>query len=113
MAITHCFAGVPVSDFASARAWYERLFGREPDLVPHETEVAWQVAGAGWVYVVADAERAGRALLTLLVDDLELQAAELAERGLPAAIEVQPFGRRVVIADPDGNRITFAQPQAT
>jgi catechol 2,3-dioxygenase-like lactoylglutathione lyase family enzyme len=115
MAITHCFAGVPVSDFRSARSWYERLFGRAPDLVPHENEVAWQVVGAGWVYVVRDADRAGRALLTLLVDDLELQIAELAERGLATSeIETLPGkARKAVIADPDGNSVTFAQPQAT
>ena len=49
------FAGVPVADHPAARAWYERLFGRGPDMVPNQTEVVWQVAEGGWVYVVADA----------------------------------------------------------
>ena len=65
------FAGVPVADYPAARGWYERLFGRGPDMVPNQTEVVWQVAEGGWVYVVADAERAGRALVTVIVDDLD------------------------------------------
>src|SRR5947208_11226529 len=67
---THVFAGLPVADFDAARAWYERLLGRPPDLVAHETDVAWQLTDSGWVYVVQDAERAGHALVTVLVDDL-------------------------------------------
>jgi catechol 2,3-dioxygenase-like lactoylglutathione lyase family enzyme len=105
------FAGVPVADFAAARAWYERLLGRPADLVPHETEVAWQVTEGGWLYVVADAERAGRALLTLIVDDLAGLLGDLGERGL-AAGPVETLGsgvRRAEIADPEGNRIAFGE----
>ena len=105
------FAGVPVADHPAARGWYERLFGRAPDMVPNETEVVWQVAEAGWVYVVADAERAGRALVTVIVDDLDGLLAGLAERGLaPGAIETYGNGvRRAEIRDPEGNRIAFGQ----
>ncbi|MCW2631729.1 MAG: hypothetical protein JWR88_691 [Pseudonocardia sp.] len=52
MAITELFAGIPVSDFATAREWYERLIGRPPDLVPHDAEAAWRLAATtGWIYV--------------------------------------------------------------
>jgi hypothetical protein len=68
---THVFAGIPVADFGAARAWYEELLKRPPDLVAHETDVAWQVTDSGWIYVVEDAGRAGRALVTVLVDDLD------------------------------------------
>ena len=46
------------------------------------------------------------------MDDLDDQLAQLAARGLPAGpIDVIAGSvRRVVLADPEGNRITFAQP---
>jgi len=82
VAVTELFAGIPVADFGAARPWYERLMGRPTDLVPHDTEVAWRLGEAtGWVYVVADPDRAGRALVTVLVDDLDSHLGELAERG--------------------------------
>jgi predicted enzyme related to lactoylglutathione lyase len=111
MAITVLFAGVPTADYTSARPWYERLLGRPPDMVPHEQEATWQVAGTGWVYLVADTPRAGSALLTLIVDDLDGHVAELAARGLVASeVEEMPgVGRRAVFVDPEGNRISFAE----
>jgi predicted enzyme related to lactoylglutathione lyase len=112
MAITVLFAGVASADYDSALTWYERLLGRPPDLIPHETEAAWQLAEAGWIYLVADPDRAGKALLTLIVDDLDEQIASLAERGLvTGAVEtLTTGGRKATITDPEGNMITFAQP---
>ena len=112
MAITEFFAGIAVADFGSMLAWYERLLGKPPDFFPQEGEAVWRVTEHAWVYVVADAERAGRALLTILVDNLDDQIAELAERGVPAGpIDVIPgAARRVAISDPEGNRVTFGQP---
>ena len=110
MPVTEFFAGVPVADYAAALAWYERLAGRPADFAPHETESVWRL-GPAWIYVVSDAERAGRAMLTLIVDDLEAEVAALAERGL----ETGPMGmvadvmRKADITDPEGNRITFAE----
>jgi glyoxylase I family protein len=111
MLTDHVFAGLAIVDIDAARAWYERLFGRAPDLIPHESEVAWQLTDSGWVYVVADAERAGSGLLTLLVDDLDRVRAELAERGIDAGeVETITGAVRVVIFDADGNRIAIGQP---
>lgn len=112
MGINDLFAGIPVADYESAAAWYERLFGCPPDFFPNSNEAVWQVAGNGWVYVVGDAERAGRALLTILVDDLDEQLAGLAKRGLEAgAIDELPGTvRKAAITDPKGNMITFGQP---
>jgi hypothetical protein len=82
VAITYVFAGIPTGDYAAALPWYERLFGRPPDMLPQDEEAAWQFTDTGWVYLVGDADRAGKALLTLLVDNLDEQVAALAERGL-------------------------------
>ncbi len=106
------FAGLPVADFDAAIDFYERFFGRPADLVPKEGDSAWQIAGPGWVYVVHDAERAGRGLLTILVDDLEEHVAALAGRGIETdAIETVPGTlARTVVTDPEGNTIQVAQP---
>ena len=76
------FAGTAVTDFAEARAWYERLMGRPPDMLPHDAEAVWQVTDTGWIYIVADADRAGRGLLTLMVDDLDTRMTGIADRGI-------------------------------
>jgi catechol 2,3-dioxygenase-like lactoylglutathione lyase family enzyme len=112
MASMILFAGVPVAEIASARAWYERLLGRPPDLIPNENEVAWQLAEEGWIYVVEDEARAGRSLLTLVVDDLDRELAVLTERGAPAGRVAEGVVRKLEITDPDGNKITFGQPPA-
>ena len=111
MSVTHVFAGIPVSDFGAARRWYERLLGRPPDRLPHDQEAVWQLADTGLIYVVADPERAGSSLLTVIVDDLDGWLAGLARRGI-AAVELDPVGagvRRARITDPDGNLITLGQ----
>jgi predicted enzyme related to lactoylglutathione lyase len=111
---TELFAGIPVADYPAMLRWYERLFGQAPSFFPHETEAVWQVTDHGWVYVVLDAGRAGNALLTVLVDDLETRVRQLSERGLPIGpIEEMPQGVHVAwITDPEGNRIQFGQPVA-
>jgi hypothetical protein len=59
-----------------------RLPGRPPGLIPNEAEAAWQLLTASWVYTVADADRPGPGLHTLLVDDLDRVIAGFAERGI-------------------------------
>jgi predicted enzyme related to lactoylglutathione lyase len=112
MPVTELFAGVPVAEHRPAFAWYERLMGRPPDFHPHDKEAVWRLTDTGWIYVVEDAARAGRALITVLVDDLEAHIAGIAERGLVTEpIETLPGKvRRAAIEDPEGNRITFGEP---
>jgi hypothetical protein len=40
-------------------------------MLPNDDEAAWQLTGGGWLYVLRDAERAGMAVVTLLVDDFD------------------------------------------
>ena len=56
--------------------------------------------------------RAGSALNTLLVDDLDGFLAELAKRSVEAGpVETIGSGVRVtVVTDPDGNRLQVGQP---
>jgi catechol 2,3-dioxygenase-like lactoylglutathione lyase family enzyme len=41
-AITHLFAGVPVSDLDASIDWYTRFFGRSPDMRAGD-EILWDV----------------------------------------------------------------------
>jgi|GEM_PF-802291 len=110
---THVFAGVPVTNYASARTWYERFFGRPPDVVPNEDEAVWQVTTTGLIYIVADRERAGSALVAIAVNDLDRYLAALAGRGLeiPPTETIGSQPRNAVFHDPDGNTIkVFAAP---
>ncbi len=114
MAVTHVFAGIPVADRDAALAWYVRLVGRGPDLVPNAQEAAWQMSETGWIYLIGDPARAGSALVTLLVDDLDVFLAGLTEREIPVG-PVETIGagvRHAIVTDPDGNRLNVGQPPA-
>jgi predicted enzyme related to lactoylglutathione lyase len=109
--VTEVFAGMPVDDFETACAWYRIFVGRAPDSTPTTDEAVWRLVGTGWISVVADAARAGSAIVTLAVDDLERHVGFLAMSGIaPDAIETVPgVVRRATIVDPAGNTITLAQ----
>jgi catechol 2,3-dioxygenase-like lactoylglutathione lyase family enzyme len=108
------FAGIPVRDYSAAVAWYERLFGGPPTFLAHETEAVWELAEDRWVYVEEQPERAGYAMLTVLVDDLEARVAGIAARGIePARRERYENGvEKVVYADADGNEFGFGNSPA-
>ena len=57
------FAGVPVSDYQRARAWYERLLGSEPAFLPNATEAVWMLAEHRYPYIDVLPERFGGAPL--------------------------------------------------
>lgn len=112
MTVTEFFAGIPVADYESMLPWYERLMGNPPDFFPQDGEAVWRVTDHAWIYVVTDVERAGKALITILVDDLDAQVAQLTERGVlvgPIDVIVGAV-RKAEVSDPEGNRITFGQP---
>jgi predicted enzyme related to lactoylglutathione lyase len=101
------FAGISVSDYGTAVAWYERLFGAEPSFLPNDTEAVWEVAEHRYVYIEVRPGHAGHALHTLFVGDFEDRLAQIAERGLePAKRETYGNGvRKATFRDPDGNEI--------
>ncbi|MEV4950144.1 VOC family protein [Streptomyces sp. NPDC053755] len=103
------FAGIPVEDYAAALAWYERLFGAPPAFLPNDTEAVWKLADHRYVYIEHRPGRAGHALHTLFVDDLDGRVAAIAGRGIsPTGRETYANGvRKVTYHDPDGNQIGF------
>ncbi|MFD6950689.1 glyoxalase [Nocardiopsis sp. TSRI0078] len=103
------FAGIPVTDYASALPWYERFFGRQPTFLPNDVEAVWEVAEHRYVYIVQDPERAGNALVLSFVNDLDDRVAEIARRGIePAKRETYEGGvAKVVYRDTEGNEISL------
>lgn len=104
----HLFAGVRVRDFQAARPWYEQLLG-EPTFLPHATEAVWTLAKDRSVYVVEHADGAGNSVATIFLDDLDVQVAAVAARGLePDEREMLSNGvRKAVYRDSDGNELVF------
>jgi catechol 2,3-dioxygenase-like lactoylglutathione lyase family enzyme len=103
------YAGIPVSDYAAALAWYQRLLGSPPTFIPNDTEAVWELADHRSLVVEWPPEHAGHALHTIFVDDFDARLAQIAGRGLePAQRETYSNGvRKAIYRDPDGNEIGF------
>ena len=106
-AITHLYAGVPVSDLDAGIDWYTRFFGRPPD---HRagTEMLWEVAEHATLFIEPNPAHAGSGRITLGVTGLD---ALLERSGVDhGPIETYSDGvRHVMIPDPDGNAIALAE----
>jgi catechol 2,3-dioxygenase-like lactoylglutathione lyase family enzyme len=103
------FAGIAVRDIDAASAWYRNFFGAEPAFLPNDVEAVWEVGEHRYVYIEQSPERAGHALLTLFVEDLDTIVAGLTARGIePANRETYDNGvRKVIYNDPDGNELGY------
>jgi catechol 2,3-dioxygenase-like lactoylglutathione lyase family enzyme len=101
------FAGIPVTDYERAVAWYERLLGSPPSFLPDDTEAVWEVVEHGSLYIDVRPAQAGRAMHTLFVEDFDARLAAIAGRGIePVEQETYDNGvRKAIFRDPDGNEI--------
>jgi hypothetical protein len=105
MDFTDLFAGVRVRDIAGARAWYERLLGSEPAFFPNDIEAVWAVGEHRWFYVLEDTPKAGSALVTIMVADLDATAEAITGRGIePTKLEDYGEARKYLFHDSDGTR---------
>src|SRR5258708_1292237 len=105
------FAGVAVTEFEQARAWYERFFGRDPDIVANDEEGMWQLAGTGWLYIVGDPQHAGNSIVAMAVSNIETATSGLEARGVTTGpIEKEgEAGLKALVRDPDGNSIAIIE----
>jgi catechol 2,3-dioxygenase-like lactoylglutathione lyase family enzyme len=110
-AITHLFAGVPVSDLDASIDWYARFFGRPPDSRVGD-EILWEIDERAWLFIEPNAARAGAGRITLAVAGLDALLERLAAQRIEhEPIETYSSGvRHVKIPDPYGNAIAFAEP---
>lgn len=101
------FAGLPVSDYRRAVAWYERLLGTPATFHPNDTECVWTLADHRSIYVVLEPAHAGHALVTFFPDDLDRFVAAAGIRGVrPDRTETYDNAvRKITFRDPDGNEI--------
>jgi catechol 2,3-dioxygenase-like lactoylglutathione lyase family enzyme len=112
MPVKRVLAALAVADVDSARRWYERLLGRPADALPMDGLAEWHFPQDGVIQLVEDADRAGRSLLTLGVDDLKRELVTLRERSLePGAMDdtTSDMVLFATLSDPDGNAITLVE----
>ncbi|GID32886.1 VOC family protein [Paractinoplanes brasiliensis] len=101
------FAGIPVSDYTTAVAWYEQLLGGPPSFLPNDVEAVWELAEHRYLFIEVRPEHAGHALHTIFLSDYDDRLVAIADRGLhPAVTETYDNGvRKATFHDPDGNEI--------
>ena len=110
------FFAYAVSDMAKARAFYEGVLGLKPNADfdgsgnPHwvEYNIGSTTLGVGCAPGMFDPSPKG-ASASLEVEDFEDALATVKARRIPVVMGPHDFPscRMVVIADPDGNRITL------
>lgn len=105
------YAVACVRDIETSAAWYSALLGREPDDRPMEGLVQWRQGDGSGLQLVADAERAGKSLITLLTPRVADARRQLARAGVALEADIAgDFGTLAQVSDPDGNRVTLAEP---
>ena len=110
MPILNAIASLAVRDLSTSLAWYEKLLGRAADSRPMEELGEWKFERGGWLQVYEGPERAGAGSVTLAVADLEEQVSWLRSVGIDAGEpSVSEKVKVVMVKDPDGNSIAFAQ----
>lgn len=110
MAIDNVLASVAVKDLKAAQKWYEKILGRSADSTPMPEVAEWRFPRGGWLQVYELPERAGHGSFTLAVSDLAAEIERL--RGLDVDTGQRTRGeavKTVMITDPDGNHIAFAE----
>jgi predicted enzyme related to lactoylglutathione lyase len=110
MSITNALASLAVSRLSSSVPWYAKLFGRSADATPMPTVAEWKFERGGWLQVYELQERAGRGSVTLAVSSVDDQIVNLRKLGIDAGQPIVNGKMKVVmIKDPDGNSIAFAE----
>ena len=110
MHIQNAIASVAVRDVKTAASWYERVFGRAPDSMPMPEVVEWKFERGGWLQVYQLPERAGKGSCTLAVADVDSTIADLQALGVDTSQRTSGAKvKTVMITDPDGNHLAFAE----
>jgi predicted enzyme related to lactoylglutathione lyase len=110
MSIANALASVAVKDLNAASEWYASLLRRPPDSRPMSEVCEWKFQRGGWLQVYALRERAGGGSCTLAVDDLDDVIKHASSLGIDTSRTTSnPRVKTLMIVDPDGNHIAFAQ----
>ena len=99
-----------VRDIDEAIRWYRMLLGREPDKRPMDGLAEWKFEAGGWLQVNENKPLAGRSSITLVETDMTARMDMLTKAGIkPKSFINGDAVSVVIISDPDGNQIVFAQ----
>ena len=110
MTIVNAIASLAVSDLPASSLWYARLLGKQAISQPMPEVAEWQFDRGGWLQLYQQPDRAGGGSVTLAVDDIEALASHLQLVGVAhGARRATPQVRTIMLTDPDGNHIAFAQ----
>jgi predicted enzyme related to lactoylglutathione lyase len=110
MSIDNALASVAVKDLTKASRWYEQLLGRPADSTPMPNLAEWKFKRGGWLQVYESAERAGDGSCTLAVSDIDDVISHARELGVDTSrTSAGPRVKTLMISDPDGNHIAFAE----
>jgi predicted enzyme related to lactoylglutathione lyase len=105
------YACAVVSDFEAGLAFYSKLMGRQPDDQPFPGMAQWRNMAAAGIQLWEDAEHAGHARMTIVVPVVASERARLKAEGIePEPDQVGDWGVVAQLEDPEGNRITLAEP---
>lgn len=110
MRIDNVLASVAVKDLKAAAAWYEKLFNRPADSTPMPEVAEWKFERGGWLQVYQLLERAGDGSCTFAVSNIGEMISHLQSLGIDTS--ERPSGAKVktvMIVDPDGNHLAFAE----
>jgi hypothetical protein len=89
--------------------WYEKLLGQAGSM-PMPEVVEWTFPGGGGLQVYALAQRAGHGSCTLAVENIETIVRTLEVLGVDTSqCTSSDRVKTVMVTDPDGNHIAFAQ----
>lgn len=109
MAILNALASVAVKNVTSATQWYEEVLGEAPSR-PMTELAEWTFKRGGVLQVYQLPERAGSGSFTLAVTDIDEQIAHLKKLGINTGDVMGGDRAKVImITDPDGNHIAFAE----
>jgi predicted enzyme related to lactoylglutathione lyase len=103
------FVGIPVTDMATARAFYEDVLGLKPDLALTGERWTEYTVGTGTIAIacIGDEWRPSDqgTAAALEVENLEDAIARLRERNIRYDEAESPVCRMAIIQDPDGNKL--------
>jgi len=110
MSIDNALANVAVKNLQAAVAWYERVLEKPADCMPMPDVAEWKFPRGGWLQVYQLAQRAGGGSFTLAVSDIDEIIARARKLGIDTShTSSSPKVKTLMITDPDGNDIAFAQ----
>ncbi len=104
---------VRVKNYNEGSKWYEHLFNRKPDFIPHEDFAEWEIINGAWLQVAKGAPAEENGPLRLGVANIHAERERL-KHALDIEIEEVQTREGVPAAwctfkDPDGNRIGLFQ----